>query len=358
MGCTHTPTPSQFTGDNQTPQSADENKTDAKYTVTTFATGLEVPRGIAVIDDDTLYVTQRKGSIIKIKNGRTDVYFEVPDVWAKEEAWLMGIALHPEYPEIPFVYVSVARNSHLQIVRYTDSGQTLESETIVFDMLPIAQYHAWGAIAFGPDQKLYFSVGDATQKAKAQDLKSYHGKILRINPDGTLPTDNPFSDSAIYSYGHRNIQGLAWTETGDLLASEHGPSGFDGPWGGDELNRIQAGWNYGRPVVSHDKKREGMNNPLITYTPALAPSGLMVYSYNLFPQRQGKVLMAGLKGEKIVVLDANEGTQYEVLLQKDYGRLRALAQNSRGEIYISTSNRDGRGKAQENDDKILKIVLQ
>lgn len=101
-----------------------------------------------------------------------------------------------------------------------------------------------------------------------------------------------------------------------------------------------------------------MNAPLITYTPALAPSGLMVYSYNLFPQRQGKVLMAGLKGEKIMVLDANKGTQYEVLLQKDYGRLRALAQNSRGEIYISTSNRDGRGKAQENDDKVLKIVLQ
>ncbi len=327
-----------------------------EYKITSYATGLEVPRGIALKDNNMMYITQRPGTITKIIDNESQKYFTVPRVWALEEAWLMGIALDPKYPDNHFIYLSVARDNHLQIIRYTDNGEDLESEKIIFDMLPLEKYHAWWALAFGPDDKLYFSVGDALERVKAQELTSYHGKILRINPDGSIPDDNPFLGSAIWSYGHRNVQGMDRTSDGVMVASEHGPSWFDGAGWGDEINIIQKGENYGWPIVSHGKHQDGMIDPLKLYTPALAPSWLIVYKGNLFPQWKWKILVAWLKWTRVVVIDPSSWEEVEILMNKDFGRLRSLAQNKLWEIFVSTSNRDSRGTAQTWDDHLY--ILQ
>ena len=171
----------------------------------------------------------------------------------------------------------------VKVVRFTDEGNSLTNPRIIIDLIPAAKYHAGSRLAFGPDSKLYISTGDATNKNIAQDRNSLGGKILRINADGSIPSDNPQKRSPVWSYGHRNPQGLAWIGD-DLYSSEHGPSVFDGPAGGDEVNKIVKGGNYGWPLVSHLKTRDGTVAPLRVFTPAEAPASLMAYSGTMFPQ--------------------------------------------------------------------------
>ena len=326
------------------------------YDVQTIASWLQVPRALAWIDMETALITERNGTIQKLAQGSVSPYHTIANTRSVEEAGLMGITLDPDYTTNKFVYVSVAQDSTVNLIRYTDTGEGLTEETVVFGMLPAARYHAGGAIAFGPDGKLYASIGDALQGQKAQDLTTYHGTIIRLNSDWTIPSDNPFSGSAIRSYGHRNVQGLDWDADGTLIASEHGPSGMDGPGGGDEVNIIQAGGNYGRPLVSHTKTKEGTINALRTYTPAIAPNGLIIYQGEQFPQWNNKILMATLKGEQIIVIDPATGEEREKLFVWQYGRIRSISVSPDGSLYFTTSNRDGRGKAQDGDDKIMQII--
>ncbi len=217
----------------------------------------------------------------------------------------MSLVLDPAYENNKYVYVSYAYHSKngmaVKIVRFVDAKTVLQDPETIIDALPAAKYHAGSRLAFGPDKKLYITTGDATNKALPQDLASLGGKILRINADGTIPEDNPWKGNPVWSYGHRNPQGLAWI--GDTLYStEHGPSVFDGPAGGDEVNRIEKGKNYGWPLVSHTKTREGTEAPLQIFTPAEAPASLMAYSGKVFPQYRGQLFFGALKGEGIVIL--------------------------------------------------------
>jgi len=249
-------------------------------------------------------------------------------------------------------------------VRFIDTGEALREPFTVIDQIPGAKFHSGCRIAFGPDGKLYITTGDSTNKELAQNLNSLAGKVLRIDKDGTIPTDNPFPESAVWSFGHRNSQGLAWhPDTGLLYESEHGPSVFDGPAGGDEINVIEKSANYGWPIVSHEKSREGLISPILTFTPAEAPGSLMIYSGRAFPEWRGDLFFGALKGEGLmrIRLDSTNPKKvaaYSKLREVSVGRIRAVVEGPDGNIYFTTSNRDGRGKPAPLDDRIFRIRAQ
>jgi aldose sugar dehydrogenase len=237
----------------------------------------------------------------------------------------------------------------------------LSADKTLIDNIPAAQFHAGCRVKFGPDKLLYVTTGDATDKNLAQDLNSLAGKILRVDTDGKIPTDNPFGQSLVYSYGHRNPQGIAWNKSKNIMYStEHGPSLFDGPAGGDEVNIITPGGNYGWPIVSHDKAKDGLISPLILFTPAEAPASAMVYDGEAFNLFKGDLFFSALVGEGIIRVkfdpqDPQRVLSYSKLDIGDLGRIRETTQGPDGYIYFTTSNRDGRGQIQDGDDKIYRI---
>ena len=217
---------------------------------------------------------------------------------------------------------------------------------IILANLPGAQYHDGGRIEFGPDGLLYVTVGDAGKASQAQDLNFLGGKILRLNDDGSIPTDNPIATSLVYSVGHRNPQGLAWDNTGQLWATEHGRSGV--LTGLDELNLIKPGQNYGWPTIQGDQTKAGLVAPVSHSGPDItwAPGDAIYLNDSIF--------FTGLRGEALYQYNIKT-KQITSHFYRDFGRLRALIIGPDGFIYISTSNTDGRGEIKTEDDKIIKI---
>ncbi|HYY43352.1 MAG TPA: PQQ-dependent sugar dehydrogenase, partial [Pyrinomonadaceae bacterium] len=206
-----------------------------------------------------------------------------------------------------------------------------------------------------------------TDRTLAQRMDSINGKILRLNDDGTVPPDNPFVNQPgarpeIWTYGHRNPQGIDFQPGTNLLfETEHGPSGFDGPGGGDEVNIVERGHNYGWPLIHHTQTRAGLEAPLLEYTPAIAPSGATFYrgaNPNGFPQFKGNFFFTALRGEALirVVLDGRRVVSQERLLEHQYGRIREIVEGPDGALYFATSNHDGRGRPARDDDRILRLV--
>lgn len=234
-------------------------------------------------------------------------------------------------------------------------------EQVLIDKIPAAPIHDGGRIKFGPDGKLYVTTGDSANPNLAQDLTSLAGKILRINPDGSTPTDNPFSNSLVYSYGHRNPQGLDWDPlTGKLVETEHGPSGEKG-FAHDEVNVIEPGKNYGWPNVVGKANDPRYVDPIIdTGDVTWAPSGASFYHADKIPGWKDKFFIATLRGNHLRILqldtEANKVISSEAVLQGTYGRLRDIAQGPDDYLYILTSNTDGRGLPAPDDDKILRIT--
>lgn len=336
-----------------------------EFELTEVVTNLEVPWSAVFTSPERLLVTERAGRVIAFENGIQEPIYTFTEISAQSEEGLMGMALDPHYTENKYVYFSYAYgpsgNQKVRVVRLTDEGSKLSNEQSILEAIPAAQYHAGCRIAFGPDQKLYITTGDATDKSTPQDKKSLGGKILRINADGSIPEDNPFEGSPVYSYGHRNSQGLAWdTRSGELYATEHGPSIFDGPAGGDEVNHIIPGSNYGWPLVSHKEKLKDTEEPLLVFTPAVAPAGMLFYTGKELPQFTNTLLFAGLKGEGLyqVIVDEDDPEkidEYQKVAGVEVGRIRDVFQGPDGALYIMTSNRDGRGKPVVGDDKIYRL---
>ena len=330
--------------------------------IETVAENLSVPWEIAFAPDGRIFFTERAGHLRIIQD---DMVLPEPAISIKvsgTEGGLLGLALDPDFGlnGHTYLYYSYEEWGNIQnrIVRYTERDNTLHDEVIILDGIPGSRWHDGGRIKFGPDGALYVTTGDAANKQLAQDPGSLAGKILRINSDGSIPDDNPFAGSAVYSLGHRNPQGLDWHPvSGELLVSEHGPSGERGV-AHDEINAIYAGGNYGWPVTVGDETAEGMQNPLIhTGMDTWAPSGAAFYTSNEIEGWYGKFFVATLRGVHLRMLDVDGGKiESTGLLHGEFGRLRNAAMGPDGHLYLMTGNSDGRGTPFEGDDKILRIV--
>jgi len=344
-------------------------QSQTSFRVETVVGNLEVPWSIVWAPDGRMFFTERPGRVRGFENGRLNPQpiYTVPDVESRGEAGLMSLALHPQFSSNHFVYLSYAYSTNglqVRVVRFRETPQGLVDRKVIIENIPAARAHAGCRLRFGPDGKLYVTTGDATDRQLAQQLNSLAGKILRLNDDGTVPGDNPFAGRAdarpeIWAYGSRNAQGIDFQPGTNLLfETEHGPSGFDGPGGGDEVNIIERGKNYGWPVIHHRATQAGMESPLLEYTPACAPASGAFYRANVFPQFKGNFFFGCLRGTRMirVVLDGRRVVSQENLLEGKYGRIRDIAEGPDGLIYFSTSNRDGRGDAASDDDRIMRLV--
>jgi glucose/arabinose dehydrogenase len=347
-------------------------KQDAKLEysikVEKFAENLYVPWSILFTSADRILITERNGNIRVIQNGilSSSPLKNFPEVSTGSEEGLMGLCADPDYQNNHYIYVSYAYEKggdmSVKVERYTDEGNVLSKGAVIIDNLPGAKNHCGCRIKFGPDKKIYITVGDATDREYAQDMNKMNGKLLRINSDGSIPSDNPFSGSPIWSLGHRNSQGIDWYPgTNILYSTEHGPSGFDGPGGGDEVNIVYKGMNYGWPVVHHKEHKDGMQDPVLEFTPAVAPASGMFYKSGVIPEFKNNFFFGCLRGEGIirVIIDPNNPANvlsYDKMKEIDFGRIREIEEGPDGAIYFSTSNKDGRGKINDGDDKIYRIV--
>lgn len=342
----------------------------SRYRVETVASGLEVPWGFAFLPNRNLMFTERPGRVRLLENGklRAEPVFVVPDVEPSSESGLMDISLHPNFASNNFVYLAYAYRGdgkRVKVVRYKFDGSKLSDARVIIENIPAAPNHAGTRARFGPDGKLYVTTGDATDWNLAQNNNSLAGKTLRLNDDGSVPTDNPFVGRAgyrpeIFSTGHRNAQGLAWQPgSGLMFQTEHGPSGFEGRGGGaDEVNIVERGKNYGWPTIYGKRTQAGLEPPLLEYSPACAPASGAFYNGSEFPNFKGNFFFGCLRGERLirVVLDGRRVVSQEDLLSETYGRIREVAEGPDGYIYFSTSNRDGRGRAAKDDDRIMRLV--
>jgi glucose/arabinose dehydrogenase len=318
-----------------------------------------------------MFFTERPGRVRVYERGRLVAapLLTISDVEESGESGLMSMVLHPNFASNRWIYLAYtfsAGSQRVRVVRYRETGNGLTERTVIVDDIPAARFHAGCRIRFGPDRKLYITTGDATDRSLAQRLDSLAGKTLRVNDDGTIPPDNPFVGQSnargeIWSTGHRNAQGLDWQPGTDLMfQTEHGPSGFDGPEGGDEVNIVERGKNYGWPVVHHEETAGDMETPLLLYTPACAPASAAFYRGSEFPQFKGNFFFGCLRGLRLirVVLDGRKVVSQEDLLTGTYGRIREVAAGPDGYLYFSTSNRDSRGRPASDDDRIMRLVPQ
>ena len=333
-----------------------------RFTVDTVVTNLQIPWSMAFAPDGRLFVTERPGRvrILDLTTRSSEVALTLEDVYAEGEAGLLGLALDPEFSQTRLVYLAYsarlpAGSPVNRVVRYRETGGRLGERVTLLDNIPAAAIHDGGRLRFGPDGFLYITAGDAANTSLAQDLGSLAGKILRITRDGLTPPTNPFG-SPIYSYGHRNPQGLDWhPATGDLWASEHGDSG------NDEINVIDAGANFGWPRIEGSQTMAGMRSPVTFFSPAIAPSGASFYTGQQFARFSHNLFVAALRGTHLLrlVLDPASPRRIaseERLLAGQFGRLRDVATGPDGFLYVSTNNRDGRGAPISTDDRILRLV--
>jgi glucose/arabinose dehydrogenase len=336
----------------------------ASPTVETLAPGLETPWAIDLAADGRAFVTERTGRIRAIENGklRIEPWITI-DVAAVGEAGLLGLAVDPQFAQNRFVYAAYTyrtgvfqlRNRLVHLREDLRTGKGIIGK-ILIDDFPGANNHDGGRVKLGPDGKLYWAVGDAQTTRYAQNLKSLNGKILRLNPDGIIPKDNPFANSYVYSYGHRNPQSLAWQPgTVRLFATEHGPSGFRGCCR-DEVNLIESGKNYGWLEVRGDESKEGMVSPLLnagtseTWTPGGAA----------FPTQgpwAGSLLFTGLRGLTLyrAIIDSANPSIVERLewhFAHQFDRLRDIVEGPDKALYLLTSNREGPGSPGPQDDRV------
>ncbi|MEX0598305.1 MAG: PQQ-dependent sugar dehydrogenase, partial [Candidatus Paceibacterota bacterium] len=334
------------------------------YTYKSILSNLYVPWSIIFPATDSMYIAQRSGEIVYYKNSQKQAdFYKFSEISATNEEGLMGMVLDPDYPNSPYIYASLAYEEENQmfvkLVRLTDINNKGRDIQVLLDKIPAAKFHAGSRLRFGPDQKLYITTGDATNKDIAQDLNSLGGKILRMNKDGSIPTDNPFPNSYVYSYGHRNPQGLDFDPvSGFLFSTEHGPSLFDGSAGGDEINRILSGKDYGWPKVSHTDSTPEAIDPLLVFTPAVAPASGVFYTGDKYPNLKNVFLFGGLRGEGIFVIyldNTRTKIQSYEKLNINEGRIREIAVSPDGYIYFSTSNRDGRGTPNDTSDQIFRL---
>jgi glucose/arabinose dehydrogenase len=333
-----------------------------RFTVEVVAQNLEIPWAMAFAPDNRMFFTERPGRVRILQGGQLlpAPALTLTDVAAVGEGGLLGIAVHPEFASNRFVFLAYTARlagggRELRVVRYREVGGTLGEPVVILDRVAAADIHDGARVKFGPDRKLYVTMGDVANPSTAQDLGSLTGKILRLNDDGTVPGDNPFPGSPILSYGHRNPQGIDWhAVTGELWGSEHGQTG------NDEINRLQPGRNYGWPVIEADQARAGMETPIAFFSPSIAPSGMAFYTGTTMTGFRLDLFVGTLAGQHLlrVRFDPNNPNRIiatERLLAGRFGRIRDVINAPDGSLYLCTSNRDGRNTPVPADDRIVRL---
>lgn len=319
-------------------------------------TELTIPWEIAFLPNNAMLVTQRDGTLLYVSED-TKTNILVTGVHHEGEGGLLGLALDPNYSENNYLYLYATskKNGSTQnaVHRYTfnESTATLTNKLEILGAIPGATYHDGGRIAFGPDGYLYITTGDAQNPSSAQDTKTLSGKILRIGADGSIPSDNPFGN-AVYSYGHRNPQGIDWDSQGRLWSNEHGRSI---PLSGyDEVNLITSGGNYGWPTIQGSEQKSDMISPVLQSgaSNTWAPGDLVIH--------EDFVIFTGLKSESLYTarISGDKLIDFTQLLTGEYGRIRSVVIDpTQTWLYFTTSNKDGRGEPSTKDDKIVRIKL-
>ncbi len=333
------------------------------FRIVTLAEGLEHPWGMAFLPDGRILITERPGRLRLYADGKLhpEPIGGLPAIAAHGQGGLLDVALHPDYADNGLVYLSFALRDADGVGTSVGSGR-LEGHRLVdqrklFDLLPRsnARQHFGSRLVFDREGRLYVTLGDRGARDRAQDLGDHAGSVIRITADGLVPQDNPFIDHegarpGIFSYGHRNLQGAALhPETGELWAHEHGPQG------GDELNVVRAGRNYGWPVITYGKEyvtgfgigtthKEGMEQPLHYWVPSIAPSGMAFYTGDKFPQWRGDLFIGSLKFRLLVrlELDGDKVVHEERLLEDVLGRIRDVRSGPDGYLYLLTDAADGK----------------
>jgi glucose/arabinose dehydrogenase len=347
---------------------------EATLRAETLIRGLDTPWAIDFAPDGRIFISERPGRIRVAKDGQLleAPWMQLPVVEVSESG-LLGLALDPQFSQNHYVYAAYTYRTGdgrlaNRLVRLRDApaagpGGQGTLDMILLESVPANNNHDGGRVRFGPDGKLYWTMGDAQNGQLAQDPALLNGKILRLNPDGSIPPDNPSPGSPGYSYGHRNPQGLAWQPgTGRLYATEHGPTGDQGrPCCLDEVNLIEPGRNYGWPVVAGDQTREGMESPLLHSgtNGTWAPGGATFVTHGPWTD---SLLFTGLRGQALYRLTLDPDVprrvlNLETLFQGQFGRLRDVVEGPEGALYLLTSNRDGRGRPGPEDDRVIRLTV-
>ncbi len=316
---------------------------------------IESPWGFTWLPDGSMLITEKKGELIHFKDGKKIKIKNVPKVYLRGQGGLLDIALHPDYKKNGWIYLTYSssigkeKGGNTTLSRAKLTGDSLTNLQVLYKATPntMASYHFGSRITFDNEGYLYFSVGErGNRDVNPQDINRDGGKIYRLNANGTIPKDNPFvnkkgAKKAIYSYGHRNPQGMVkHPVTGEIWTHEHGPKG------GDEINIIKKGANYGWPVITYginysgtkitdEKERVGMEQPLYYWVPSIAPSGMEFVTSALYPELKNNLLIGSLKFQYMELLKLNEGKVVErVKLLEDIGRVRNIKQGPDGYIYV------------------------
>ena len=322
------------------------------------AQNLEIPWSIDISKDGRTFFTEKPGRIRMIHTDGTLESEPVAHIRTENigEAGLLGLALHPNFTQnhLIYVYHTYVEDERLynKVLVLTERNNKIVDSKTILDRIPASDLNNGGRLKFGPDGALYVSTGDSEIPELAQNAKSLAGKILRVNPDGTIPYDNPFPDSPVYSYGHRNIQGLAWHPmTEELYATEHGPSG------NDEINIIEPGSNYGWPLevcnYSPSSTTMKFKIPLFCFNPSIAPTGLTIPISDRLGY-QNDVIFTTLRGPHLHQIDLESRMQDNILV--GYGRLSDVFEAPNGSLYILTANKNAVGMGNAYDDRILQII--
>jgi glucose/arabinose dehydrogenase len=318
-----------------------------------LAENLDKPRGIA-ISDNRIFVTEKDGLIRVIENNTLLesplAVFRTADVF---DGGLLGITLHPDFSNNHYIYVFLTYdedgNLWNKILKITESENKLQDAQTIFDKIPGSSFTNGGFIKFGPDKKLYVGTGTISDASHLpQDLDSLSGKILRLNDDGTIPNDNPFPDSPVYSFGHRNPQGITWDDHDNLYVAEIGPEK------NDEINLILAGKNYGWPE-QQCSGNANFEKAILCYDPSIEPGGIVFYSGDKL-DFEFPFILASMNTANLYQLDFDEGLSSQKSILSGIGRVRDVIQGPDGSLYVITSNTDGKGFPDRTDDKLLRIM--
>jgi glucose/arabinose dehydrogenase len=338
----------------------------------TIVDGLEVPWSVAFLRGGDLLITERPGRVRLLHEGRlvAEPVLLLPSA-ASGEGGLLGLALHPDFADNRLFYLYRTVREHGRAVnrveryRLGEDHRSATFDRVIFDGIPAAQYHDGGRLRIGPDRLLYVGTGDGRVPESAEDPKSPSGKLLRLTLDGAAADGNPIAGNPLYLLGVRNTEGWDWLDAHTIVLVDHGPSGEMGRTGHDEVNVVRAGDNLGWPTIYGCQMHPGMITPSLTWNEAVPPGGAALYTGDAIPEWKGSLLIGTLKSRHLhrVVLDRADPRRvqaHEVYFEGDppsgFGRLRDVVMGPDGQLYVTTSNCDGRGRCPPEKDKLLRII--